>query len=185
LLKLARRACQFASVSIIAGGAILISAPPARSFPWDIDMFRGAAVQALAVAPREMPSGTLPIHGEPPISREMATIKLKNPLQPTPGNIAQGKQLFDTFCIACHGADARGDGTVAKVGILSRQPANLVTGVSKDLPEGYIYGTILDGGIVMPSLGDAMSAHQRWQVVLYVRSLQKAAEHKGGSQAAR
>ena len=47
-----------------------------------------------------------------------------------------------------------------------------LTGVSKDLPDGYLYGTIRNGGIAMPSYADAMSAHERWQVVTFVRSLQ-------------
>jgi mono/diheme cytochrome c family protein len=157
-------------------GAILLSASPAHSFPWNIDMYRGAAVQPLSRAPRVMPTDALPVHGEPPMNREMATIKLKNPLTATRENLAHGKDLFNTNCAVCHGSNAVGDGPVVK--ILSRKPADLVHGVSKDLPDGYIYGTIRNGGIAMPSYDDAMSPTERWQVVLYVRSLQHAGTAK-------
>jgi hypothetical protein len=47
-----------------------------------------------------------------------------------------------------------------------------MTGVSKNLPDGYIYGYIRNGGIWMPSYNDAMSSNERWQVVVYLRDLQ-------------
>ena len=72
----------------------------------------------------------------------------------------------------------RGDGTV--VHLLLHKPANLMTGVSKNLPDGYIYGYIRNGGIWMPSYNDAMTSSERWQVVVYLRNLQ---EHYQGTQA--
>jgi mono/diheme cytochrome c family protein len=160
---------------VAALATTLAAAPRAHAFPWSIDMYRSEAVQPLARAPRVMPAGTMPMHrGEPPMTREQATIKLHNPLPDTPENLARGKQLFMTNCAPCHGESGIGDGPAAKV--LSRKPADLVHGVSKMLPEGYIYGTIRDGGIVMPPLDDAMSSDERWQVVLFVRSLQAAAK---------
>jgi cytochrome c len=161
---------------------LMMSAPAAYSFPWDIDMYRGEAVQALSRAPRVMPTDTLPVHGEPPMSLEMMTVKLKNPLTPTAENLATGKELFLTDCAPCHGDDGMGDGPVAKVGLLKHVPKNLVTGTSKDLPDGYIYAAIRDGILLMPAYGDAMSTNERWDVVMYVRSLQKAAEQKKTAQ---
>src|SRR5207245_4067729 len=58
--------------------------------------------------------------------------------------------------------------------------ANLLTYISKNLPDGYIYGYIRNGGVWMPAYNDAMSSTERWQVVLYVRDL----ERKLGSETA-
>jgi hypothetical protein len=66
------------------------------------------------------------------------------------------------------------------VHLLLHKPANLMTGVSKNLPDGYIYGYIRNGGIWMPSYDDAMSSNERWQVVTYLRNLQ---ENYQGAQA--
>jgi mono/diheme cytochrome c family protein len=162
---------RYAVAALAAVASIAMSAPAAWSFPWDIDMYRGATVQPLAEAPRVMPDGTMPTTGgEAPMTREQMTAVEHNPLQPTPNDLAAGKSLYTTNCAPCHGDSGHGDGPV--VHLLKTPPKDLITGVSKDLPDGYLYGTIRDGGIAMPSYADAMSIHERWQVVMFVRSLQ-------------
>ncbi len=137
-------------------------------------MYRGPEIQPYAMAPRVTPADTLPVHGgEPPMSLEMATIKMHNPLQPTPENLVKGRQQFNTYCAPCHGETGQGNGPVAH--LLAKPPKNLVTGTSTALPDGYIYGTIRDGNLAMPSYAEEMPAEQRWQVVMYIRSLQSAA----------
>jgi mono/diheme cytochrome c family protein len=161
----------------------------AYCFPWSIDMFRGPAIQPLEMAPRVMPEGTLPVDGIhynihygqpagmateqalPPMKLELMTIRLHNPLQPTAENLKHGEHLFMNTCSPCHGETGHGNGSV--VHLLQHKPADLLTGVSKNLPDGYIYGYIRDGGIWMPSYDDAMSSDERWQIVMYVRDLQK------------
>ena len=161
-------------------------------------MFRGAAIQPLDEPPRNMPDGVLPTDGihynnhpgqpeglpgaddkaAPQMKLEAMTVKMHNPLQPTTENLKHGEQLFLTNCWPCHGPTGTGDGTV--VHLLLHKPANLMTGVSKNLPDGYIYGYIRNGGIWMPSYNDAMSSNERWQVVTYLRNLQ---ENYQGAQA--
>ncbi len=143
----------------------------AGAFPWSIDMFRGESVQAMAQSPRVMPHGTLPVDGEAPMSREVAAATLHNPLKPTAAALAAGKSLFENNCAACHGDGGRGDGTVRF--LLRVPPADLTAGVAAQRSDGYIYATIRNGSIMMPSYGDAMSPTERWEVVLYVRSLQR------------
>jgi Cytochrome C oxidase, cbb3-type, subunit III len=151
--------------------AVVVLAPrPAAAFPFSIDMFRGEAVQPMAQSPRVMPPGTLPINGEPPMSRTEAAVKLRNPLKPTAKVLAAGKVLYENNCAVCHGTSGRGDGPVRY--LLRVPPANLTAGVVAQRSDGYIYATIRNGSIVMPSLADAMSSRERWEVVLYLRTLQ-------------
>ena len=170
------RAAQPKLAVIVAAIAafVVAGAGAAWSFPWSIDMFRGAAIQPLEVSPRVMPEGTLPVDtGTPPQDLEQATIKAHNPLKPTPENIAHGKELFTNTCTPCHGESGHGDGPVAHLlHAHGYDPKNLVTGTSRNLPDGYIYGYIRDGGIHMPSYADAMNSDERWDVVMYVRQLQ-------------
>ncbi|MGB9382609.1 c-type cytochrome, partial [Candidatus Binatus sp.] len=168
------RAFRFVGLMLAVALAIAMSPVPAACFPWSIDMYRGPEVQPYAEAPRVTPADTIPVHGgEPPMSLEQATIKMHNPLQPTPENLAKGKEQFNTYCAPCHGESAQGNGPVAH--LLAKPPKNLIAGTSKDLPDGYIYGAIRDGVLSMPSYAEEMPAEQRWQVVMYIRSMQSAA----------
>lgn len=176
-------------MSALASSAGVLAAATAQAFPWTTDMYRGPQIATLSVPPRSMPVGTMPVDGihynvhygqpasvasnpaPPPMKLELMTIKMHNPLTPTPVNLAKGKQIFETTCSPCHGMNGTGDGTV--VHLLQHKPADLLTGVSKNLPDGYIYGYIRNGGIWMPAYDDAMSSNERWQVVLYVREMQR------------
>jgi mono/diheme cytochrome c family protein len=200
------RSMLVGSVMSATAAAILIlsGVTTVQAFPWSTDMFQGAAVQPLEIAPRVMPDGTLPVngihynvhYGQPdgmptaaallPMKLELMTVREQNPLQPTSENLAHGKVLFETVCAPCHGPIGKGDGSV--VHLLAHKPANLLTGVSTNLPDGYVFGYIRNGGIWMPSYDDAMSATERWQIVVYMRDLEKRygenAAKTTGSQAA-
>jgi mono/diheme cytochrome c family protein len=186
---LSRVCIRAIAASIAITIALAAAGLKAYAFPWSTDMFRGAAVQPLEIAPRVMPNGTLPIngihynvhYGQPagmpttaailPMKLELMTVRQQNPLQPTPENLAHGKALFETVCAPCHGEFGKGNGSV--VHLLQHKPADLLTGVSTNLPDGYVFGYIRNGGIWMPSYDDAMSSTERWQIVLYMRDLEK------------
>jgi len=181
--------CGRALLAAFAIALTVATASKAFAFPWSTDMFQGAAVQPMEIAPRVMPDGTLPVNGihynvhyrQPPgmpsgaailpMKLELMTVREQNPLQPTSENLAHGKALFETVCAPCHGPIGKGNGSV--VHLLAHKPADLLTGVSTNLPDGYVFGYIRNGGIWMPSYDDAMSATERWQIVLYMRDLEK------------
>jgi mono/diheme cytochrome c family protein len=152
--------------------AIAALPAPAACFPWSIDMYRGPEVQPYAESPRVTPADTIPVHGEPPMSLEQAAVKMHNPLEATPENLAKGKEQFGTYCAPCHGESGQGNGPVAH--ILAKRPDDLIDDKSKNFSDGYIYGVIRDGAESMPSYAEEMPAEQRWQVVMYVRSMQSA-----------
>jgi mono/diheme cytochrome c family protein len=168
------RTIRAAALMLAVAIAIDASPVPGICFPWSIDMYRGPEIQPYAKAPRVTPADTIPVHGgEPPMSLEQATIKMHNPLESTAENLAKGKDQFATYCAPCHGESGQGNGSVAH--LLAKPPKNLISGTSKDLPDGYIYGAIRDGVLSMPSYAEEMPAEQRWQVVMYIRSMQSAA----------
>ena len=45
---------------------------------------------------------------------EAAGLSLKSPIAMTEATVDQGKVIYEKFCIQCHGAKGKGDGTVAK-----------------------------------------------------------------------
>jgi mono/diheme cytochrome c family protein len=150
------------------------------AFPWSTDMYRGPAVQPLSESPRVMPQGTLPVDGESPIPRNRAGELLHDPLRPTPAHLAHGRQLYESYCAVCHGPTGHGDGSVARM-FAGDYP---VTDLVKDTvyeSDGYVYGTIRYGGLVMPPLGDTMSPEERWEVVLFVRQLEGKLPNQRGN----
>ncbi len=100
----------------------------------------------------------------------------KGPTSPkvTPALLAQGKQLFATTCVACHGE--KGDGSGPAAAALNPKPRNFVTETFRngDKPE-QIFKTIGDG---IPGTGMAAFAYlaegDRWALAHYVTTLRPA-----------
>ena len=87
----------------------------------------------------------------------------------------KGKVLFDTFCIACHGADAKGKNFL---GPKYPTPPDLTHSLYKGRADGFFFHTITFGSAstIMPGYGHAISLHERWMIVKHLRSLQAAAQ---------
>ena len=113
--------------------------------------------------------GSLPNHIAPD-DYETAAIELLNPLDSTKEVVAQGKALYERFCIHCHGAKGAGDGLVGQVflGVTAYNSATVV-----DKPGGHLYHVITHGKGRMGSHASQLSEEERWKIVRYVQVLQK------------
>ena len=119
------------------------------------------------------PASTIPTRGkEAAMSREDADVKLANPVSSTTASIALGKYAFAKACSACHGLNGKGETPVAK--LLAEQGAVLpdLALVSTYRSEGFMYGTIRNGGINMPPYAGQTTPQERWNIINYIRSLQ-------------
>ena len=96
--------------------------------------------------------------------------KVKNPIAPTPEALANAEQLFTDNCVLCHGEKGLGDGPGAKT--IKVKPANF-TDPKLMAPEtdGSLFWKMSKGRGAMPSWEDQLSETERWQLVLYIRSL--------------
>ena len=93
--------------------------------------------------------------------------------------IARGQQLFQTYCVMCHGADGKGTGPIAKA--LPHPPADLTHHFHRAPGDGdaYLFWRVSEGGQVepfkssqsaMPAFKHALSEDQRWDVLAYVHA---------------
>ena len=89
---------------------------------------------------------------------------------------AQGKKLYNSYCVGCHGDQGRGDGPAAAA--LPVKPANHTDGtVMNQLPDKFLMEIISKGGgavgksPVMPAWGGALNDKQIRDIIAYVRSL--------------
>ncbi len=140
------------------------------ALPWTRDMYN---FPSLWPYEREMPlppEGTLPVSGgHLPMSRAETGELLQNPVPSTSESIAQGQELYQIYCAVCHGSGAKGDGPAAAK--LSVPPPDLTTEFMLERTDGFIYGTIRYGGVLMPALGSSLSETETWAIVNYLRSL--------------
>lgn len=121
--------------------------------------------------PLPLPQRSIPIQGAVYVSG------LGAPVNPVPANevsLSNGKQLYEINCALCHGKDGKGVGSFAPF-LTQYKPANLAEGNAKNLSDGAIFLTITNGiaGRMPPLKENLPNAHERWDVVNYVRSLQQ------------
>jgi mono/diheme cytochrome c family protein len=84
--------------------------------------------------------------------------------------VVRGDTLFHTFCWTCHGMKMAGDGPVAATFM---PPPDLLAEATRNRTDGFIYMYMRHGGVVMPSYGNAVSSRDAWDIVHYVRYMQK------------
>ncbi|MCO6482007.1 MAG: cytochrome c [Flavobacteriales bacterium] len=154
---------------------------------------------SLAKAQRNTMSARLPVEGTIPFAGheedaaynfpyayprteegyEAAGRELHSPIPMTEATVAQGKEIYDIFCIECHGAKGQGDGTVVNKGNYPPPPAYDGNQL-KDLPEGKMYHSISYGrNIAMGAHASQLSPKERWLVIQYVKYLQHGGKMPG------
>lgn len=100
---------------------------------------------------------------------------LSNPLPVSKKVIENGQDKYNIYCSPCHGYYGDGDGR------LNQQfpvPPSLHNSKVLNWKDGNIYHVITNGQNVMPSYESQISRDDRWAIVHYVRTLQRAKNAK-------
>jgi len=99
---------------------------------------------------------------------------VKNPLadkKADKGALAEGKKLAETNCASCHGPEGKGNGPAAAA-LPPPKPADWTSSKVASESDGEIFWKISNGRGAMPPWKH-LPDNQRWQLVNYIRSLQK------------
>jgi len=136
-------------------------------------LFRDGHGMQLPV-PGTVARGHLPF----PFATPEAASALGNPLPRTAATLQKGRRLFDDHCAVCHGAV--GDGVPTLSSAYGAKPANLHGAAIKGYSDGRLYGVIVLGKNSMPSYAADLSEEERWEVVHYLRALQRARDARDG-----
>ena len=106
--------------------------------------------------------------------RTRAGRELTNPFDQTQGNLTRGKQVYQVFCLSCHGDLGDGQGHLVTSGVYKYPVRTLVSDEMKNRPDGEIYHSITLGLGVMRAQGFMIRPEDRWKTILYIRKeLQK------------
>jgi mono/diheme cytochrome c family protein len=107
--------------------------------------------------------------------------ELTNPLAQTPATMDDGRGLYQTYCLVCHGANGKGDGPLVVGGKIPTPPAYTSERVAP-FPPGRLFHVVTMGtqnaaGVQkMPSYAALLTPSERWKVVSYVsHTLQRSA----------
>lgn len=98
------------------------------------------------------------------------------PFPITEQDIAKGKELYTYYCAICHGdkGDSKGWLVRENGGKYPAMPANFTSPDLKNSSDGRYYYTIMRGGQnIMEPYYDKLDLKERWQVIKYIRTLQK------------
>lgn len=99
----------------------------------------------------------------------------KNPLQATPDALADGKEAFSHYCVACHGLDGQNTG-VPFADRMSPPVPSLASEEVQSYTDGQLKW-VIDNGIWpsgMPGSKGTLSDDEIWSIVVYLRHLPPA-----------
>jgi mono/diheme cytochrome c family protein len=96
--------------------------------------------------------------------------RLTNPVEADEVSIERGQKTYQVFCTPCHGKSMAGDGPVAQSFM---PPPDLLGTMTRGRSDGYMYAYIRFGGAVMPKYGHLVTANETWDVINYVRHMQR------------
>jgi mono/diheme cytochrome c family protein len=129
---------------------------------------------------RVPPEHTVPVGFQPykyGTDVEAAAKNLKNPIAGAVDEetLLVGQKYYTTNCAVCHGDKGEG-GVVAQMPATSKmalKPPTLLSDKVKGWPDGHLYHVIVMGQGVMGPYASHILPKYRWQVVNYIRFLQK------------
>ena len=93
----------------------------------------------------------------------------KNPVQANDSTVAGGEALYKARCANCHGDN--GDGRGEEAAKYRPVPADLTDSRVRSQTDGELFWKITTGRRPMPSFRNKLSDEERWEVVIYLRTL--------------
>ena len=100
-----------------------------------------------------------------PEGYEQAGLEFTTPLVESDETKEKGKQVYEIYCVMCHGPQGKGQGSLvtgeAYVGVPDYATLNL--------PEGKMFHTLTYGKGQMGSYASQVTPKERWEVIAYIK----------------
>jgi mono/diheme cytochrome c family protein len=101
--------------------------------------------------------------------------KMANPIAAGPQSIADGKEAFGHYCVACHGLDGQNTG-VPFADRMDPPVPSLASAEVQRYTDGQLKW-VIDNGVApsgMPASKGILSDYEQWSIVIYLRHLPPA-----------
>ncbi len=141
---------------------VLAAVPLLVAAIWMDDQQSYKPYKAPVLAP---PAGAVPVEGRELVTQESEPT---NPVPATAESLAEGKKLFETNCLMCHGQTSAERGPVGKK--LVPPPPGLDQDMVKGLSDSAIFKAITFGFGRMPAFKDKLTPLERWNLVNFLRT---------------
>lgn len=180
---------QFQNILVLAAATLAFSGCGAKGDRTNVeliqDMFESPAIKAQeydAGSPnhsgmRVPPENTAPVGFTPYKFKGNLDGASKNP-NPLAGNVTPevlgvGQKYYETNCMVCHGMKGEGNPESNVVKNMALKPPSILTDKVRGWTDGHLYHVITEGQGVMGPYASHIPQSVRWQVVNYIRFLQK------------
>ncbi len=167
-----------ACAAALLAAAVVLASCETGAYPVDLfpEMHYQASYRTQEPSHPGAPEGSVPTTGaEIPVTDFAATLVMENPVPFDGPSIEAGRDLFETNCAMCHGANADGVSYVAAAfeKYQEKAPPSLLREELAALPDGSLFWTISQGVNLMPSFQPLLTAEERWAIINYLRSVQR------------
>lgn len=83
--------------------------------------------------------------------------------------LTQGQNLYEQYCVTCHGRNGRGQGPAAPV--MTPRPTNFQSEEAQKLTADYMFKVISEGQQErgMPAWSGRLSKSERWAIISYIK----------------
>lgn len=175
-VSVALAACQGGEKPNVEFIQDMMDSPALKAQEYDADSPHHAAM-------RVPPEGTVPVGFTPykyGTNVELASKELKNPIasDASDEDMFIGVKMYDAQCAVCHGIKGQGGEAAKSVvsGFMALKPPSLLTDKVRGMTDGHLYHIITMGQGVMGPYASHVPQSKRWQLVNYIRHLQKNAK---------
>lgn len=120
--------------------------------------------------------GKLPFpYGKGESEAKRAEEELVNPYTKSETRLNRGKEVYENFCLVCHGSQGKGDGPIIPK---FPNPPSLTGKRIRKYKDGRLFHIVSRGSGDMPSHAEQISEEDRWNLIQYVRFIQETYSRK-------
>ncbi len=120
---------------------------------------------------RTNPVGSVPMFGTRINYADIDGSTIESPIPLDDKTAADGEKLYMIYCAVCHGKTGKAESPVAEK--MDLQPFDLTEADTVALTDGEVLVKILASDGIMPNYRNELSDREAWEIVAFVRLLQK------------